>query len=311
MSLSASHHEPIRRLSDAARLRAVGRVLAITLALNVAVALAKIIYGRLANSLSISADGYHSLTDSANNLVGLVGIYLAARPADENHPYGHQKFEILAAGLVGLSLLGMAYEVASGAVERLIEGKLVYPDLDSWAIVVLVATLAVNLGVSRWERKRGEELASVMLLGDATHTRSDVLVTCGVIISTLCVRFGYPTVDVVAALLIAGFIAFAGVQVLRTNLGYLSDTALLEPTGIDQVARSVDGVESTHKIRTRGSPGRIYVDLHIQVRRTLDVVEAHRITHAVIDAIKGKYPDVCDVLIHTEPSTSSKPQNET
>ncbi len=142
----------------------------------------------------------------------------------------------------------------------------------------------------------------MMLLGDATHTRSDVLVTSGVVLSTLCVRFGYSKVDVLAALAIAAFIAYAGVQVLRANPGYLSDTALLEPTGIDQVARGVEGVKSTHKIRTRGGPGRIYVDLHIQVTRTLNVVEAHRITHAVIDAIKQKYPDVRDVLIHTEPA---------
>jgi cation diffusion facilitator family transporter len=283
-------------------MRAVGRVLATTLVLNLGVAIAKIVYGNLSRSLSISADGYHSLTDSANNLVGLLGVYFAARPADENHPYGHHKFEIIAAGLVGLSLLVMAYEVAHGAIQRLIEGKALAPDLDIWALVVLLATLAINSAVARWERKRGEELASVMLLGDATHTRSDVLVTSGVVISTLCVRFGYTKVDVIAALLIAAFIAYAGIQVLRANLGYLSDTALLDPAGIDRVACSVPGVKSTHKIRTRGSPGRIYVDLHIQVTRTLNVVDAHSVTHGVIDAIKQKYPDVRDVLIHTEPA---------
>src|SRR5690606_25844452 len=88
------------------------------------------------------------------------------------------------------------------------------------------------------------------------------------------------TVDVIAALLIAAFIAYAGIQVLRSNLGYLSDTAQLDPGGIDRVARDVEGVTSTHKIRTRGSPGRIYVDLHIQVTRTLGVVEAHPHPHA-------------------------------
>lgn len=144
-----------------------------------------------------------------------------------------------------------------------------------------------------------------MLLGDATHTRSDVLVTSGVLVSTLCVRLGLSTVDVIAALLIAAFIAYAGIQVLRSNLGYLSDTAQLDPGGIDRVARDVEGVTSTHKIRTRGSPGRIYVDLHIQVTRTLGVVEAHRVTHAVIDAIERKYPDVRDVLIHTEPAAEN------
>jgi cation diffusion facilitator family transporter len=282
-------------------------VLTVTLLLNVAVAAAKITYGSLSNSLSIRADGFHSLTDSANNLVGLVGVWLASRPADEGHPYGHHKFEIIAAGLVGLSLLGMAYDVASGATARLLYGEQAVPTLDAWAFVVLLFTLAVNALVARWERRQGEALQSAMLLGDATHTRSDVLVTMGVLLTVVLVDNGYPTMDVVAAFGIAGFIAFAGLQVLRTNLGYLADGAILPPGPIEQLARAVPGVASAHKIRTRGSPGRIYVDLHIQVAPRLDVVQAHQVTHWVIDAIKSAYPDVRDVLIHTEPAQPEQP----
>jgi cation diffusion facilitator family transporter len=294
-------------LPEKQRARAVGRVLFATLALNLLVAVAKIGYGTLAHSLSIRADGFHSLTDSANNLVGLVGVWLASRPADEGHPYGHHKFEIIAAGLVGLSLLGMAYDVASGALERLVRGHGVVPELDVWAFVVLLATLAVNSFVATWERRRGLELKSAMLLGDATHTRSDVLVTMGVLLTVLLVRWGYGGVDVVAALGIAAFIAYAGLTVLRTNLGYLADGAVLDPAPIEELACSVPGVASAHKVRTRGSPGRVYVDLHIQVAPKLDVVEAHRVTHWVIDAIKKRYPDVRDVLIHTEPARPEQP----
>jgi cation diffusion facilitator family transporter len=297
----------MQALSDEQRTRAVRRVLGVTLALNLVVALAKIAYGTLAHSLSIRADGFHSLTDSANNLVGLVGVWLASRPADEGHPYGHHKFEIIAAGLVGLSLLGMAYDVASGALERLVRGAAVVPDLDVWASVVLLVTLGINSFVATWERRRGEELSSVLLLGDATHTRSDVLVTSGVLLTVVLVRLGFGGVDVVAALGIAGFIAYAGIQVLRTNLGYLADSAALDPALIEQLACNVPGVASAHKVRTRGSPGRIYVDLHIQVAPSLDVVQAHRVTHWVIDAIKKRYQDVRDVLIHTEPAQPDQP----
>ncbi len=293
--------------SDAGRLRAVGWVLLVTLVLNVGVTVAKIAYGSLAHSLSIRADGFHSLTDSSNNLVGLVGIWLASRPADENHPYGHHKFEIIAAGLVGLSLLAMAYDVASGAALRLLHGNVQRPRLDAWAFVVLLVTLAVNSFVAMWERRRGKELNSVLLVSDATHTRSDVLVTSGVLVTTVAVEFGFSGVDLIAALLIAGFIAYAGIQVLRTNLGYLSDSAALDPAAIEGIVCSVPGVASTHKIRTRGSPGRIYVDLHIQVARNLDVVQAHKVTHWVIDAIKQRFPDVRDVLIHTEPAHPDQP----
>ena len=121
------------RQHDSGGARAVRRVIWITLLLNVLVAALKIAYGHYASALSIRADGFHSLTDSANNLVGLVGVTVASRPADSGHPYGHHKFEILAAGLVGLSLLGMAYDVADSAVERMTSAAADLPNIDALA----------------------------------------------------------------------------------------------------------------------------------------------------------------------------------
>jgi cation diffusion facilitator family transporter len=236
--------------------RSIKRVLWVTLGLNLVVAAAKIAYGYASGALSIRADGFHSLTDSSNNLVGLIGVAIAARPADADHPYGHKKFEVIAAGLVGLSLLGMAFDVARSAFERLTSVS-PPPRIDAGAFVVLVATLAVNVGVSRWERARGEALGSPMLVSDAAHTRADVLVTLGVLTTTALVRLGYSEVDVFAAVFVAGFIAWAGLTVLKANLGYLSDSATL-PTGqVERVVCAVPGVASAHKIRTRGMPGTI------------------------------------------------------
>lgn len=293
--------------SNEERGSAIRRVLWVTLALNVAVAVAKIAYGHTAHALSIRADGFHSLTDSSNNLVGLLGVRWASRPADEGHPYGHSKFEVMAAGLVGLSLLGMAFDVAKGAILRLTGAPTPAPNVDAVAFLVLAGTLAVNVGVSRWERRRGDELASPMLTSDALHTSSDVIVTIGVLVSVALVRLGFPLVDVVAAIGIAGFIAWAGVGVLRTNLAYLADSATLDPDRIVAVARTVPGVASAHKVRTRGMPGSIYVDLHIQVAPHLTVVQAHRVTHWVIDAIKAGFSGVRDVLVHTEPARADQP----
>jgi cation diffusion facilitator family transporter len=292
---------------EARRAADIRWVLWVTLGLNVAVAVAKIAYGHATHVLSIRADGFHSLTDSSNNLVGLVGVWLASRPADSGHPYGHHKFEVLAAGLVGLSLLGMAFDVAKGGILRLMGTLGPPPNIDAGAFLVLLGTLAVNVGVARWEGRRGEELASPMLSSDATHTSSDVLVTIGVLVTVALVRLGYPTVDVVAAIAVAGFIAWAGIGVLRKNLAYLADSATLDPERIVAVARTVPGVASAHKVRTRGMPGSIYVDLHIQVAPHLTVVHAHRVTHWVIDAIKAGFPGVRDVLVHTEPAGENEP----
>jgi cation diffusion facilitator family transporter len=288
--------------------RRVRRVLWVTLGLNVIVAASKIAYGHASGVLSIRADGFHSLTDSVNNLVGLMGVYFASRPADAGHPYGHSKFEVLAAGVVGMSLLGMAYDVLTSAAARLFGGAQP-PRLDALAFVVLALTLGVNLLVARYEKVQAERLQSPFLASDAAHTSSDVLVTLGVMVTVGLVHAGFPILDSIMALFIAGFIAWTGVQVLRQNLRYLADAAALEPDAVQAVIMRVPGVAGAHKIRTRGAPGDIHVDLHIQVARHLDVVAAHRVTHWVIDAIKSTLPGVTDVVVHTEPAAEGQLYN--
>lgn len=309
---SSSRSEP--RVSTAAdpspihrRDRAVVWVLALTLVLNLAVAMAKVAYGQWANVLSIKADGFHSVTDSANNVIGIVAIALAGRPADSGHPYGHQKFELLAAGAIGLSLLTMAWEVAKSAVLRLTGHATEAPQIGVGAFVVLVVTLIVNFGVARYERGQGERLNSSFLLSDSAHTRSDVLVTIAVLLTVAFVKLGFPMLDVFAALGVAGFIAWAGVGVLRHNLNPLADAAQLDRAHIERIVCDVPGVASAHKIRTRGTPGHVYVDLHVQIAPHLDVVRAHRVTHWVIDAIKKSMPGVGDVVVHTEPARPEQP----
>lgn len=288
--------------------RRVSRVLWVTLGLNVVVAGSKIAYGFLSGVLSIRADGFHSLTDSVNNLVGLLGVYFASRPADAGHPYGHSKFEVLAAGIVGISLLAMAYDVLTSAASRML-GAAAPPRLDAWAFIVLAVTLGVNLLVARYERRQADLLGSPFLASDAAHTSSDVLVTLGVIVTVALVNAGMGWLDPIMALLVAGFIAWTGAQVLRQNLRYLADAAALEPETVRAIALQVAGVASAHKIRTRGTPGDIHVDLHVQVARHLDVVAAHQVTHWVIDAIKRRLPGVSDVVVHTEPAAEGESYN--
>ena len=288
------------------RQRAIRRVILFTFALNLGVAAAKIAYGSIANMLSVKADGFHSLTDSTNNIVGLIGLWLATRPADRGHPYGHHKFEVLAAGVVGVSLLIMAYDVARGAIDRLLGAPGPAPDVDLATFVVLGVTLVINGFISVYEYRRGKQLESSFLLSDAVHTRSDVLVTLGVVVTAVLIKLGHGGADLITALVVAAFIAAAGIGVLKQNLGYLADAALLAPERISEVVLRVGGVAGTHKIRTRGLPGKVYVDLHIQIAPHLDVVQAHRVTHSVIDAIKS-IPGVYDVLVHTEPALPGQP----
>lgn len=291
----------------AERRRAVRRVIWITFALNVVVAASKIAYGSFAHALAIRADGFHSTTDSVNNIAGLVGIWMASRPPDEGHPYGHHKFEIVASVLVGLSLLAMALDVVSSAFSRLHGKGAALPEISTGAFVVLGGTLVVNIVVAAYENRRGRELESAFLVSDATHTRSDVLVTLGVLAASVLVELGYPVFDIVAAGVVAVFIAWAGISVLRHNIGYLADAARVDEEHVRAIVLDVPGVAGAHKIRTRGIPGTIYMDLHIQIAPHLDVVQAHEVTHWVIDALKKGIDGVADVTVHTEPADPGQP----
>jgi len=283
---------------DRAQGRRVRRILAVVLGLNLAVALAKLAVGWLTGSISMVADGFHSVTDSASNVVGLVGISLASQPPDEKHPYGHRKFETLSALFIGALLAMTAWEVLRSCVERLFSGGA--PEVTTASFVVMVATMTVNAAVSSYERRRGEELTSEILIADAAHTRSDVYVSLGVIGSLLAARWGYPEMDVVGALVITVVIARVAFQILRQSAEHLADTAFVSPDEVRDLALAVPGVVDVEKIRTRGKPPAGHADLHVQVRPDLRLDRAHVIGHMVADRLREAL-GIRDVVVHVEP----------
>jgi cation diffusion facilitator family transporter len=288
------------------RTRKIQRVLLFTLLLNVLVALLKIAVGTVTHTLSVRADGFHSLTDGFSNVLGLVGMWLASRPPDAKHPYGHERMEVVAGSVIGACLLLVAWNVVESAIGRLLSSDSPpAPDASTW--LVLAVTLAVNLFVVLYERQQARRLDSSFLVSDAAHTFSDVLVTLGVLVTVACIQLGQLWVDWFAAFVVAGVIVVAGLRILFTNFDYLLDAAQVAEEAVDAVVRRVPGVASAHKIRTRGQPGAIRVDLHIQIAPHLNVVHAHEVTHWVIDALKREVPGVIDVVVHTEPASASAP----
>jgi cation diffusion facilitator family transporter len=285
------------------RAPAVRRVLLVTFILNAVVAAAKLGYGWRVDSLSIRADGFHSSMDALGNVVAWVGIAIAARPADEGHPYGHKKIEVLLAALVGVLLLGTAFSVARDAVARLLKDAATPPpDLDAGAFAVLAATLVVNVAVSIWEARAGRRWASPLLVTDALHTRSDVAITLGVLAATALTALGHPDVDVAAGLAVAAFVAVTGARLLRNNAAFLIDAACVPPSEIQATARSVPGVLSISHVRTRGAPGSVAMDLRAQVDPTLTIEAAHAIGHALSDALTTAHQTIVDVVVHVEPA---------
>lgn len=283
------------------RMRSIRRVLWIVLFLNLAVAAAKYVYGAMSGSASMQADGIHSVFDSAGNVVGLVGIAIASRPADEGHPYGHAKFETYASLLIGVLLLLAAFEVGSSAVGKLMSG--VYTaEVTPISFVVMVGTLAVNLGVTTYERRCAKRLKSEVLAADANHTLSDALVSIGVIIGLAAVALGFPVADPVMALVVTVAILATAYDVFKHALATLSDRARIPEEDLHAVAVSVPGLQDAHHIRTRGTEGEVYADLHVLVAPEMTVGEAHELSERVEAAIEQRFPNVIEVLVHIEPN---------
>jgi cation diffusion facilitator family transporter len=283
----------------AARSHAVSRVLQRVLFLNLAVAVAKLVFGYATGAISIVSDGYHSLTDSASNIMGLIGVRIANKPPDSDHPYGHRKFETLAAGGIFVLLLLVFIEVVETAVARLTRGDA--PTVTIYSFAVMLLTVAVNLLVVRYERRAGRALNSELLMADAAHTRSDVLTSCAVIVSLAAVWLGYPILDPVGALVVAIFIARTGYLIWNETSGILADKVVIAEAEIERIVRSVPEVLGCHHIRTRGSGDHTFLDLHVWFRGDISLFEAHRLSHVVKDRLMEELPQIADAIIHVEP----------
>jgi cation diffusion facilitator family transporter len=273
----------------------------IVLALNLGVATVKLGLSFTTGALSLLADGIHALLDASSNVVGIVGIAVASRPADAGHPYGHRRFETLAASCIGLLILSGMVGILSGLWEGL-SGRRPVPDVTPASAAILAVTIVANFGISRYEAKKGTELRSGVLQADAGHTLSDTLGAMVVLVSFGATWLGFAAADLVAAVVVALLIGRTAWSVLRESLGELADHVRLDPLAVHRVALSVPEVRGAHKIRSRGSPDHVLVDLHIHVDPTMSVVEAHRVTHEVAGAVRAAFPEVADVLIHTEPA---------
>ncbi len=284
----------------ATRYAEVTRVLWRVFVLNVCVALAKIAFGYATGAVSVLSDGFHSLTDAASNIVGLVGVRAAERPPDADHPYGHRKYETVAAAAVTVFLLLVVIEVLRNAANHLF-GRTQPHAIGAESLVVMVVTVAINLTVVAYESREGERLASEILIADATQTRGDVWSSIAVIAALIGARAGLPVLDPIAALVVAGFIAHAGFQIARVTTRILSDRIVMDESDLERVVMSVPGVLGCHQIRTRGSADHVFLDLHVWLPAAMPLVEAHALSHLVKDRLIDRYPQIVDAIIHIEP----------
>ena len=231
--------------------------------------------------------------------MGLIALRIARKPPDAGHPYGHRKFETLAAAGIFVFLLFVVIEVMQTAFSRFSSGET--PHVTALTFAVMIGTLAVNLLVVRYEAGQGRALKSELLLADAAHTKSDVWTSCAVLASLAAVKFGFPAIDAVGALVIAVFIARTGLHIGMETSGILADKVVLDEQQIRRVVMGVPAVLGCHQIRTRGTYDHTFLDLHVWFAADTTLYEAHRLSHVVKDQLMEAFPQIADAIIHLEP----------
>ena len=281
-------------------------VLWVILFANLAVAVVKIVVGQLIQSASLTADGFHSLTDGISNVVGLIGIQFASQPIDEKHPYGHRKYEFLTGLFIGFMLLIIAALVLYEAVNKFLQP--VAPDITVVSLVALIATLIINIFVCIYEYRKGLQLGSAILISDSLHTRSDVFVSISVLFTLLGIKFGLPPIiDPIASLVVAAFIIRAAIEIIQSTSEVLVDKAVADSDTIRNIALAFPEVHGVHDIRSRGTEQELYIDMHVLIDPNMEIQDSHKLCHEVEQKICQELQVKARVMIHMEPFRKHPP----
>jgi cation diffusion facilitator family transporter len=277
----------------------VRRILGGILAANIVVVVMKFVVGVDTNSLAVFGDALQSSVDAVNNVFALFVVRVASKAPDEDHPYGHAKFETLGALLIALLLALSIFELVRGAIARLVTGVPLVNVSDT-ALAILVFTLAINVAVVWFETRAGRRLNSDLLLADALHTRTDVFITLGVLTGLALARAGLAWADPVLAIIVAVLVGRAGYQILRRSIPTLVDERAFDWATIQREAEGVEGVVAAYAIRSRRAGDHQFAELTIAVDGRADVASAHRIADQVEDRLRDTL-QLDEVTVHVEP----------
>jgi cation diffusion facilitator family transporter len=285
------------KLSPEERYRKIRWVLIFILFLNWGVAGAKLFYGWLTHSASMTADGFHSFSDGSSNIIGLIGIWIASRPIDDSHPYGHKKYETITSVGISILLFLLCFNVTREGVLRFLHP--VTPQVNVSSFLVMI-----------YENRMGRALKSDILISDALHTRADILTSSSVVVTLIGIKLGYPILDPIASLVIAGFIGYAAIDIVKESSRVLSDGVAIPTEEIERLVLSIRGVEECHQIRSRGRIDDIHIDLHVLVDPEMHMHRAHHLSYAIENKIKRDFRGVTDVVVHMEPLGKKEEKNK-
>ena len=285
---------------------------ALSIASNSILIALKLAAGAITGSIAIITEAIHSLIDLVASVIAFISVRKADEPADEEHPYGHEKVENLAANIEGMLILVGAAVIVYEATHRLVAGSSV--DALGVGIAVMGISVVANLIVSGVLSRQARAHDSAALEGDAAHLRTDALTSLGVLVGLALVEItGTAAFDSITALLVAGAIVWAGLAIIRRSSGVLVDEAL-PGAEMDRIEAAIatartPEVAGYHKLRARRAGRRRHIDFHVQYRSGTTLERAHELAHQMRDSIEAEIPQA-EVLIHAEPETSFREREE-
>ena len=290
------------------RYRATRKVTLIGMFVNIFLSSAQLIGGFFTQSQALIADGIHTLSDLVSDIVVLIAAKIASQDADDDHPYGHGRFETVATVILGLALAGVAVGIAMNAYDRITHPETL---LQPKPLALIFAALAIisKEALYQYTMVIAKQINSKMLQANAWHHRSDAISSIMVAIGVAgSIFLEIPWLDAAAAILVAVMIFYMGARLILDSAMELVDTAL-EPEKMKEIQSfisAVEGVEQTHMLRTRKMGNNVLADVHIQVNSYLSVSEGHYIAENVIQRLRKKFPEMHDITVHIDPEDDEK-----
>jgi len=279
----------------------VRKTLGVVLALNAFVLVIKVVVGARTGALTVLGAALESGLDVLNNVIGIALVTVAGRAPDEDHPYGHDKFETLGALGIVVFLSISCFELLREGAEALLARRPPH-HVSTIDIGFIIGTLVVNVFVVWYERRRGRELGSIFLMADAAHTSGDILVTLMALASLALARVGWPGLDAVLAIGVALIIAWSGLQILRDSIPVLVDERAIDAARLRSVVLAVPGIRDVRNVRSRSTAsGQLFAEVTIAVSGGTPVNDAHRLADAVEAAIEREF-GTSQVTVHIEPA---------
>ena len=280
------------------------KVSRISIIVNLLLSAGKLAAGIFAHSGAMVSDAIHSLSDVFSTIIVIIGVKIAGKDSDREHPYGHERMECVAAVILAVVLLATGAFIGYEGIRKIIDRSepIGVPGLA--ALIAAAVSIVVKELMFRFVRHHANRLDSTALMAEAWHHRSDALSSIGALIGIAGARLGAPVLDPLASVLICVFIAKAAFDIFRDAMNKMVDHSCDEETekAIREKALSRDGVRRVDVLRTREFGNRIYIEMEIAADGNLSLRESHDIAEAVHNDIEASFPKVKHIMIHVNPA---------